>query len=325
VKRKLIAVCLLFVVFAFLPAMRLLAESEGEQPELAELIGEPVRIDTEGRGNFQGILLSVGPDRVEIEGSDGEITQISRRTITEVQVIASDAKGRSFYQDSAANRLLVIPTGFAMEPGEFHIADQELVVVTGSYGLGDHVSFWAGISPVAAVFSGRFIATIAETFAISVGSFAGLEWVGTTSSAFSGMVLPYGLASYGKSNNNVTIGGGPAFFLSTDTGLETVGAVAVLGGKLVLTATTALVTENWVVWGKRYSLAALEPRWDALPLFIVPGLVFRIAGMRFSWDIGAVLPLQSYYDVESNRDRIGGLGGGVWIPIPWISVTYRIR
>ena len=320
---KIIAVCLI-VVFTFQPVMRLAAEAEGE-PAIAELVGEPVRIDTEGRGNFQGILLSVGADRVEIEGPDGEITQISRRAITEVQVIGSDAKGRSFYQDSSANRLLVMPTGFAMEPGEFHIADQELAVVTASYGLSDHVSFWAGISPLAAVFSGRFIATIAETFAVSVGSFAGLEWVGITSSAFSGMVLPYGLVSYGKSNNNVTIGGGPAFFLSTDTGFDTIGAVAVVGGKLVLTATTALVTENWVVWGKKYSPAALEPKWSELPSFIAPSLVFRIAGMRFSWDIGAVLPLMSYYDSEKDKERIGGLGGGIWIPIPWISVTYRIQ
>ena len=325
-RRGSIAVVFLSALVALQPAIWVQAETENEQPDLTELIGMPVRIETSGRGNFMGVLLTVGQDRVEIEGSDGEITQISRKAIESYQEITPGKRGKAFYQDSASNRLLVAPTAFAMEPGEFHIADQEIAVVTASYGMGEHVSFWGGISPVGALLSGRLIAPIGAFFAVSAGSFAGIEWVGAGGGPVSGLLLPYALFSGGKSNNNITAGGGAAFWFNSQTGSEMVGAVAAVGGKLVLTATTALVTENWIVWGKVYSPQTLEHRWYAIPLFACSGLVFRIAGSRFGWDIGAVLPLLVLDEGgPTGTVRIRGVLDGLWIPIPWISVTYRIR
>ena len=58
----------------------------------------------------------------------------------------------------------------------------------------------------------------------------------------------------------------------------------------------------------------------------VSGVVFRIAGSRFSWDIGAILPLLIYEEGGTmGKARIRGAFDGLWIPVPWISVTYRIR
>jgi hypothetical protein len=310
---------MLILPLSHLPA----SEDEDQLPPLTELVGKLLRIETTGRGNFQGMLLSVLEDRVELENSDGEILQISRKAISNYQVIEASKKGRAFHQDSASNRLIVAPTAFPMEKGEFHIADQELAIVTASYGLNNFVSFWGGICPLGAVINSRFIASFSESFAVSAGSFVGIEWIGMISDNPSGLVLPYGLFSLGKANNNFTAGGGAVFIVNSESGFETIGAIAMLGGKIVLTATTALVTENWVIWGKRYSPDSLVSRWRAYPLLIIPGLVFRIAGSRFSWDLGALLPLGFFED--GGTLTFGGAFDGLPIPIPWLAVTYRIR
>lgn len=316
----------LTIIISLQTALSAYAETEVGPPDLTELVGKLVRIGTSGRGNFTGVLLTVSKDRIEIESSDGEIIQISRQAITQHQEIIPTKRGKAFYQDSASNRLLVAPTAFAMEPGEFHIADQEIAVVTTSYGIGEHASLWAGISPVGALFSGRLIASIGGSFAVSVGSFAGIEWLGAGGGPVSGLLLPYAIFSGGKSSGNITAGGAAALWFTSDTGSELVGAVGVIGGKLVLTATTALVTENWIVWGKLYSPDILDHRWYGIPVAAISGLVFRIAGDRFTWDIGAILPLLILDESTALRTaRIRGIIDDLWIPIPWISVTYRIQ
>jgi hypothetical protein len=61
------------------------------------------------------------------------------------------------------------------------------------------------------------------------------------------------------------------------------------------------------------------------PTINVVGLSFRIAGSRLSWDIGAVVPLFLYDDPNSPEGvRLSGIGGDAIIPLPLISLTYRI-
>jgi len=63
--------------------------------------------------------------------------------------------------------------------------------------------------------------------------------------------------------------------------------------------------------------------WEPIPMIIVTGIAFRIAGEKFSWNLGAILPL--LFEKETGGYSIGGLGGdrGL-IPIPLFSLTYRI-
>ena len=278
-----------------------------------ELIGRPVRVQTEGGGSFQGTLLTVSPDRLELVQSDGQILALSRGQIKRLEEIPAGKGVRAFYQDSASNRLIFAPTGFAMEPGELHVTDTELVVVTASYGLGDYVSFWGGISPLGALASARGILPLGERFAVSAGTFVGLEWLSLLGEPVTGLLLPYVLASWGEPENNLTVGS--AWAVTIDgRGFRSFGLVVVVGGKIVLTPTTALVSENWLVWGEREEGAG----WDAVPVAGFFAVAFRIAGGRLSWDIGAVMPLG--FD-----GGVTGLAGGPFIPLPWLSVTYRIR
>jgi hypothetical protein len=290
------------------------ASSSIDQPELDALKGESVRIETVGGGNFQGTLFTISEDRIEILVSDGQILQISRDAIKKITKIASGAGERAFYQDSASNRLIVMPTAFAMASGEFHISDQEIAVVTSSYGLTENITLWGGISVPGALVSARFSSTFGDSFGISAGSFAGIQWIGPSTGPLSGLLIPYALSSWGESNNNITVGAGVPFSFGFSGVRNPIGVVGTIGGKSVLTSTTALVTENWVIWGRRDGI-----RWDPIPLSAFPAIVFRIADSRFSWDIGAVLPL------SMDSSGIRGIGGGAFIPLPLVSLTYRIQ
>ncbi len=73
---------------------------------------------------------------------------------------------------------------------------------------------------------------------------------------------------------------------------------------------------------------------------LFPAIVFRIAGQQLSWDIGVVLPLfindSEFAIVEGGPEEgdrtyyrntgywLGGLAEEIVIPIPILSVTYRI-
>lgn len=321
--------------------------------DLTAHIGAPVRLETEQGGSFQGVLRSVQADRIEIVDNDGQILHIDAESLRSFVAYDRDASRNTFFMDSASNRLVVVPTAFAMEPGEFHVADQEIAVVTMSYGLTEHITLWAGTSIPGLVLNARATAGIAPQLAVSVGSFAGLSWLEDFGS---GGVIPYGLASYGEPNNNVTVGCGPLFFYNRpqDKPLELTGVIAVLGGKKVVSSTTSLVFENWIVWSQRDTYSTMEPAvdldeedyvidtyWDPIPRFVYPAVCFRIAGRRFSWDIGAVVPLQITTEEEIDVDpeteddpvksyirnidpRMQGVFDGTVAPIPIISLTYRI-
>ena len=292
--------CFLLLVAVVLPAF-------GEST-LNEMVGGPVRILTVGRESYQGTLYAVLEDRIELIVADGRIIQILRTEIEEYSAIDPTAGKRALFQDAATNRLMVMPTAFPMERGEFHVTDQEIAVVTGSYGLTNNISLWAGISVPGLLVSGRFSFYLAPTVGMTIGAFTGVEW-------FEGraLVLPYTIMSFGSPNRNLSVGGA-AVYTFGDSGLD--GAVGVIGGKIVLTPTTALVTENWAMWDFSQNVP-----W---PSFNVIGLSFRIAGTRLSWDIGAVVVLTVLKSDETGKYVLGGIADETVIPLPLISLTYRI-
>ena len=273
-----------------------------------ELIGAPVRITTSGREDYQGTLYAVLPDRIELVPANGQIIQILTEEIDSIEALDLTAGKRALFQDAATNRLMVMPTAFPMGKGEFHVTDQEIIVVTGSYGLTNNISVWAGISIPGFILSGRASFHLGPNVGVSTGAFAGVEWFDG-----SALLLPYGLVSVGSQNRNFTAGGA-AVFSTNNGGLE--GAVAAVGGKIVLTPTSALVTENWFIWNLNEAVP--------YPSINVLGLSFRIAGSRLSWDIGAVVPVLIEESYNGGGVSLYGIAGDTIIPLPLISLTYRI-
>ncbi|HAK46490.1 MAG TPA: hypothetical protein DCO79_11310 [Spirochaeta sp.] len=148
-----------------------------ERDQLPNYIGLRVRLRTESGATFQGGLYSVDEEFITIIDRNCQIVIILKDAVEEAQIIDPNPDKKSYYQDSAANRFLVMPTGFPMETGEFHIADQEIAAVTMSYGVNQNFSLWGGISIPGAIVSARFITDIGEKSALSVGTFAGMSWI----------------------------------------------------------------------------------------------------------------------------------------------------
>ena len=274
-------------------------------------LGTLIQVETTDATRFQGQLLDVLDDRLEIVVADGSIVQVYSDAVVSVRELGNDQ--RNLFEDSAANRLVIMPTAFPLDPGEFHVASQEIIAVTGSYGITQSLSVWGGISIPGALFSLRGSFAVAQSMGLSIGSFVGASWLDLS---LGPLVLPYALVSFGDPIDNLTIGSG--FAMTFSDGFSIPGVVLAIGGKRAINAGSAIVTENWIVWTERF----VDGGDDALswvPFAIAPSAVFRIAGNRLSWDIGAVVPF-----------FIDGSPGGPYtlqdpvIPIPVLSLTYRI-
>lgn len=284
------------------------------------LKGRRVAVRTEGKGVFRGELLTVAEDRLELVSPDGSIVSVSRRAVTEVVPVEEKGVGRDF-QDSAANRFVVMPTAFPMEKGEFHIASHQLAFFNAAYGVSSAVSVWAGVTVLGGLLNGRVSLRPAERLGFSAGIFAGGTWF----SPFTALLLPYGVMSVGAENRNMSVGlGWPLGYfrqtVETPEGIEsgpwvfrTLGAVAVLAGKVPLSSTTAFVSENW------FAVPYDGRTWDT-GLAVIPMQVLRVAGPRWSWDVGLALPVR----VSSDEGLRWLFGGTALIPVPVLSVTYRI-
>ncbi|MEI6873794.1 MAG: hypothetical protein WCL50_01555 [Spirochaetota bacterium] len=285
---------------------------------LDSLLGKVVEVRTSGGGDFRGTLFNLLEDRVEILGAEGVITEISRAAILSVEAIDLTRDRALYFQDSASNRLVVMPTGFGMEKGEFHVAAQEIIIITTSYGLSENFSLWGGISIPGALVNLRWSTGLGEGRALSLGSFLGVSWLQAA-----GIALPYAIASFGHPNSNLTLGLGLPFAWEPEGGARPVGVVGAIGGKAIVSATTSIVTENWVI--------AMSDgwTWSRLDVLVLPTAVFRIASERLSWDIGAIAPISVFQGRvelgETEGIHVGGLGGGTIIPLPILSITYRVN
>jgi hypothetical protein len=292
--------------------------------DLESRLGRMIAVKTAGGGVFRGELLSVTETRVELVNSDGTITSLSRKMVKSAEEIATDSKGNLYFQDSAANRLIFMPTAFGMDKGEFHIAAHELVLINGAYGFSEHFSLWSGITFLGAVLNARGSITLSPKTALSAGIFTGLSWMKPLTAG----VIPYAILSCGTENRNFTIGFGlpagtfqivtyptnqnaQAIFGARQT--RVVGAASVIAGKIPLSPTTALISENWFIvpWDAK--------TWDT-ELMVIPMIAFRIAGPRLSWDIGAIVPLSI-----SSKGVRSLMESDTIFPFPLLSLTYRIN
>lgn len=295
---------------AFAAALAGAAPTSADGPLPESTPGSLVTVRTAGGGMFRGTLFAIQPDRVELAGPEGVITPIARSSIIAMEQVRPDQDRAEYFLDSASNRLILMPTAYGMDPGEFHVAAQEIILITASYGITDRMSAWAAVSFPGAVANLRWSSHAAGPFAVSAGALAGLVWTDPA-----GLVMPYAIASFGHENRNITAGLGVPFAWWSGAAIQPVGIAATLAGKIIVSPSSSVVTENWVVFpSEGWSDGQVEAT-------VMPAAVFRIAGERFSWDIGAVVPL---FVNRAGRAIVEGLLDSTVIPIPILSVTYRI-
>jgi hypothetical protein len=255
----------------------------------------------------------VSPERVEIQNAEGLILTVATAEITRVLVIEPTGEAEAYYQDAAANKLFFMPVGFGMEPGELHIANQEILAVSVSYGVSESFSLWGAVSIPGLMLNTRFSLEPHPKVGLSLGSFAGVVFIEPALVA-----LPYGIVSFGTRNQNFTLGAGALVYYEMGGETLLAGGVCALGGKIVISQTASLITENWIA----LATTRRDDRWTGeLWGTFLPSLAFRIAASRFSWDIGVTLPLSLRQNGELVLDWLAGDP----IPFPLLGFTYRIR
>lgn len=297
---------------------------------LRESVGEVVRLRTAGGGEFQGTLLEVAPDRVELRDGEGLILEIATSEIVDVVVIDATRPKDTYYQDAAANKLIVMPTAFPMERGELHIANLEIVSVNVSYGLTRNLSLWGGLSIPGLLVNVRGSVAPSDRLGLSVGGLVVSLFIGDAH-----LFLPYAIASFGSENQNFTLGAGVPLLLETYQGDLTTSGAAVFAGKWVISQSASLITENWIVGSPQTQTVASGDTHRGVFISAFPALAFRIAGSRFSWDVGVTMPfvVEPYYRYVENSDPAEYLYDGYqfsWlmedpIPLPILQLTYRIN
>ena len=273
---------------------------------LGGLEGMIVRISTASGGDFRGELLAIGADRVEILDADGQIIAIARKEIISAE---RELGGLSYFQDAAENRLIVMPTAFGMDRGEFHEANQEIVAFTGSFGLGSHCTLWGGISIPGALMNVKASLPLPGFGGAALGSFVGYAWLGEAW-AF----LPYAIVTYGTPARHLDAGAGMVKIFTPAVENELYWVIT-LAGKRPFARTAAVIGESWFILGPE------TPGEGDLMVTAVPMAVFRIASRRLSWDLGAAFP----FVFLSRTARLTGLMEGNFVPLPIISITYRIQ
>jgi hypothetical protein len=268
---------------------------------------------------------------VELEDGEGQIITLAKDKIIDVELIDPDAGADTYFQDAAGNKMILMPVGFGMEPGEFHVADQELVVVSASYGFSEHFSVWGALSIPGMLVNARYSFSPSERIGISVGSFATVIFIDIEST----VLLPYVIASFGTLHQNFTIGLAVPFFTSSIISYDymVTGGILAVGGKIVLSSAASIVTENWI--GALCSSSNGGSAFTFDGVYIVPSIAFRVAGSRFSWDIGITMPFVYTPQEEWNYSvdppvRTTGTFGLQWlmgdpIPLPIVGITYRIN
>jgi hypothetical protein len=294
---KGIALCALLLPCA-VPSASAQTVSNVAISDFTTLLDQPIEIRTTGGGAFRGTLYAIRSDRLELLAPEGNFISIARDQVEMVIPLSAERGIRAFYVDPAANRLLIMPTAFPMDRGEIHVANQEIVSFSGSYGVTDRVSLWSGVSIPGALLSVRASSSAGDRLGASVGALAALPWMEVDDAA----LLPYALLSFGREDHNITVGAGVAFFADDLFG-STYAPVQVVGGKIPLSPRVAFVTETWLV---QY-VDANEWRLEAL----APSIAFRILTEQLSWDLGALVPV--FPDEETYQ------------PLPWIAVSYSIR
>jgi len=299
------------------------------QQTLEQSVGRIIRIQTGGGGEFQGTLLEIDENRIELQDAEGLILTLAADVITEVIIIEKGSKGEIYYQDAAANKLLLMPVGFGMEPGELHIADQEIAIVSMSYGFSRAFSIWSAVSIPGLLLNGRYSFSPGEKTGISLGSFAGVMFI---EPIFIG--LPFCITSFGSLNNNFTLGIGVPLIYGIDRGdrEENIpdsryfipGGILALGGKIVLSQTASFITENWFILGRGYDIT--RDYWWKYWAGCFPTIAIRIGGSRFSWDIGFTMPFLITYSDENSKYEFSWLfETDLPLPLPILGFTYRIQ
>lgn len=255
------------------------AVSVEERIDFSKLeIGLYCVVEIDNKSIVTGTVIDIDNEKIVVDNSNlGKVTVIKEH-ITEITVYGKDGRQISSFwpRNPHESRHLFAPTARNMYKGEGYFQSIYLVIVSANYGVTDYFTIGGGASIIPGIdineqvyfLNPKFGLQVAPDFNIGGGvlylnypdpkdnceptyvefeqdgkTYVYVEEECGTEMSRKGAGMAFGLATYGNSNNNVTLGAGYGYF--NDEYFKK--PVFMAGGMYRIARKTALVSENWFV------------------------------------------------------------------------------
>ena len=307
---------LVAVVLVSLPFTAAAQDSAPPLPSPAQAAEVPgagiVTVRLKDGSSLRARIVAEDESGLKIVTAGGMAMEIKRASVARIERGGEDTPRPS---DSNYTRLLFSTTGRPLGKGEGYFSDHYVIFPGVAYGLTDNISVGGGLSVVPGLGlsdqlyygTARVGKQFSEGVAVSGGALVARGGDGETETLGLGFVM----ATFGKPDKSLTVGGGVARTVSeeyygeyTERGWQGnfsnkayYTPVVMVGGTARLSPRLALVSENWLVLSEDFRLSE--------QLFAVG---VRFLGDRLTADVGVVLVGELLDD---------------GFPLPWLSVTYH--
>jgi hypothetical protein len=220
-----------------------------------------------------GRIVESSEARIVVRTQAGARVEIERSQIRDMRPASGRVvNGQIWQEDANDTRLFFAPTGRAVGHGKGYIGLYELFFSFVAVGVGDHVTLAGGTPIVPGAIGEAFYLAPKITF-INAARFhlaAGALSFFLTDAVDEGSVgVAYGVATWGSSDNAVTVGAGWGFALTSDGSAIADEPVLMVGFEKRTSRGLKLISENYYASG----------------VALLSGGV-RFLGERFSADIG---------------------------------------
>ncbi len=247
-------------------------------------------------GESLGMRVGTGPDILLPAGQvvSVETLEATGRPPTRQDTISA-ASSRNFFA----------PTAIPLPAGRGYVSQMEVLATIVDYGVTDWLTVEAGTSVPLALFSltmggpdalngligmvgGKAAVRLAPRLHVAAGGF------GVVSPDFQ-VGLPFGVATLGDEDRNVTVGGGAVFATELDEWMQPV----VVAGTWRIRPGLGLVTENWILFDDGEFFGVLDT-----------------LGVRF-------LPERGRWSVDLAVASIASESDWMILPAPWLDVSWH--
>lgn len=285
-------------------------------PSPAGITADVVTIRMKDGSTLLARIIDQDDERLKIVTVGGLGMEIPRTSVDRIDQGGGSGEGASRPSDSNYTRLLFSPTGRPLGKGEGYFSDHYVLFPGVAYGITDNLSIGAGVTVVPGAGLSEQLFYVAprfgKQFSERVAASAGFLYAGGgDSDDETGLGVGFVMATFGKSDKSLTVGGGVARTTEYDSVGRFVNGrlvyerrqrvshtpIVMFGGTARVSRRIAFVSENWLILHDDFKL---KDQPFALGL--------RFLGDRLSADVGVIL-------IGEIIDE--------GFPVPWLSVTYH--
>lgn len=235
---------------------------------------------TQEGNEYYGLLISDSSTYIELKTETLGLINIHKKHIKSIQTLKVDKSNpnRLWPENFQATRYFWQPNGYGLEKGEGYYQNIWVFFNQASYGITDYFSMSVGTIPLF-LFSTETplwivpkvsLPVIEDILNIGVGVMAGTI-VGVKESSFA---IPFGVATYGSKDYNLSIGVGYAIL----AGEISESPLITISGMSRISRRGYLVTENFII----------SDNGSAVGLMMLGG---RTVMPKLSIDYGGVIPI----------------------------------